>query len=96
MRNAKLNVSADSLASNRIPLEAECGTNADNRTHSIRRHIDHHRSNAILRDHINGSYLKEYLQSQHSWSDAVWKMINMATFGQQVLYPLCIKVPSMH
>ena len=36
---------------------------------------------AQIRYHINGSYLKQYLQAKHGWSDKVWKTIDMHAFG---------------
>ena len=37
---------------------------------------------AQLRYHINGSYLKQYLQHKHGWSEKVWGTIDMHAFGQ--------------
>ena len=34
-----------------------------------------------LRWHINGSYLKLYLQKQKGWSEQVWKTIDLHNFG---------------
>ena len=37
---------------------------------------------AQLRYHINGSYLKQYLQQKHGWSEKVWMTIDMHSFGR--------------
>jgi len=35
-----------------------------------------------LRYHINGTYLKQYLQSQHRWNDKIWHLIDFTSFGR--------------
>ena len=35
-----------------------------------------------IRYHINGSYLKEYLQRHHGWSERTWNTIDIAAFGR--------------
>jgi hypothetical protein len=35
-----------------------------------------------IRFHINGSYLKGYLQTLHGWNERTWKMIDMPAFGR--------------
>ena len=37
---------------------------------------------AQLRYHINGSYLKQYLQKKQGWTDKVWQTIDMHAFGR--------------
>jgi hypothetical protein len=36
---------------------------------------------ANLRFHINVGYLKNYLQTKHGWTNAVWNSIDMQAFG---------------
>ena len=35
-----------------------------------------------IRYHVNGSYLKAYLQHRHHWSDSVWHLIDITAFGR--------------
>jgi hypothetical protein len=35
-----------------------------------------------LRYHINGSYLKTYMQKHHRWNEKVWNLIDFDSFGQ--------------
>ncbi|KAI2499411.1 hypothetical protein MHU86_15056 [Fragilaria crotonensis] len=37
---------------------------------------------ANIRYHINGSYLKDYLQIRHHWSEFVWNLIDLRAFGR--------------
>ena len=86
--DAKLNVDVDSLAT---------ASHMNKRAHPIRS-TEHLPSAAIsifidktryyqnidenMRYHINGSYLKDYLQQRHQWSEYVWYTIDMTAFGR--------------
>jgi hypothetical protein len=35
-----------------------------------------------LRFHINGGYLRKYLQQKHSWTDSTWDTINLPAMGR--------------
>ena len=39
---------------------------------------------ANLRFHINVGYLKNYLQTKHGWTNAVWNSIDMQAFGRHL------------
>ena len=87
--DAKLNVDADRLASEHywsghgIRPSPQTMHLAEYRiTIAINGVIYPTRIDEQIRYHINGSYLKEYLQRHHGWSERTWKTIDIAAFGR--------------
>ena len=39
---------------------------------------------AHLRFHINGSYLRTYLQDKHAWDNSTWDLIDLPAFGRHL------------
>jgi hypothetical protein len=86
---AQLNIDSDALASDHywsgsglkpmtaIPHFAECKVTVSINGIRYPSKIDQQ-----LRYHINGSYLKQYLQLRYKWNEKVWNMIDFTSFGQ--------------
>jgi hypothetical protein len=88
-RDARLNVDADQLASDHF--WSGKGTRPSPTTPHLHEHrvtiaingtIYPTRIDEQIRYHINGSYLKEFLKSQYSWSESTWNKIDFQAFGR--------------
>jgi hypothetical protein len=88
--DAKLNVDADKLATefHKKPRAHPICSTAHLPTTKISISINKTRYfgnvDANLRFHINGGYLKNYLQTKHGWTNAVWNSIVMQAFGRHL------------
>lgn len=91
--SARMNVDVDHLATNYLtsghgkPMRSLPHIDASLTINDGRRYPGNLETN--LRWHINGSYLKLYLQKQKGWSEQVWKTIDLHNFGSHFQSLLC-------
>jgi ribonuclease HI len=86
--DAKLNVDADALATDHMNGSTNLPSQYIPHTPWMQVSIEINgqrypsQIDAQMRFHINGSYLKRYLQERQCWSEATWNKIDMYSFGK--------------
>ena len=87
---AKLNVDCDHLATKQhdnrksIPMRDTPHLPSTKMSITIHKTRYHGNLDANLRYHINGGYLRGYLQHLNSWSHSVWNTIDFCAFGRNL------------
>ena len=95
--DAKHNVDADALATKfhstprARPSRTTAHLPATKVSISINRVRYYGNLDANIRFHINGGYMRNYLQTKHSWSNTTWDKIDMYAFGRHME-----KIPAAH
>ena len=88
--DAKLNVDADDLATKfhqrkrAKPLTKTAHIPATQVSISITKTRYYGNLDANLRFHINGGYLRNFLQTKHQWTNAVWDTVDFPAFGRNL------------
>jgi hypothetical protein len=86
--DAKLNVDADKLATDFHSMRRAKPLTQTEHLHStaisvmILKTRFYGNIDTNIRYHINGSYMKAYLQRRHSWTEHVWNTIDITAFGR--------------
>jgi hypothetical protein len=89
--DAKLNIDVDALTTaqhSRPPRSKPKVTTAHIPSTKISITINKIRYSSNIEDnlrfHINGGYLRHYLQTKHSWTDSTWDTINIPALGRHL------------
>lgn len=86
-QGAQHNVNVDALATKfhilpkAKPSRTTAHITATNKSIAINRMRFYGNLDANIRFHINGGYIRNYLQTKHSWANRAWDKINMPAFG---------------